>query len=339
MKMFFAKYFLNPWDLEFNYNKIIKIYDEAFKKKCDILVFGELALTGMPIAPITRENIHSNNTYLEKIVNYTKGKKTKILIGCIQYIPSYTNEEAIKKEQTFNSVALINDGYIKQTTNKTTFVKTNIFNEYRYFDLDNSIKDIKNDADSYGVLIGDDILENKNIFYLKDRDNEFAICLDTSIVPPEQQLKKIAKWSRKGVIYLNIFTYNNNHKFKGEFYIVDGNGDFIYKNIILNETLIELDIKYIKGESDIYVKETTLKECEFVNILAKNNPNKTIIFESDKKINTENNVKIINFNKQTEGIDFIDIKEYFKFTPNLTDEIKKIVVNERYKNENIVFLK
>ena len=49
MKIFLAKTFLKPADIDFNYSKILKIYDEASKDGCDLLIFSEMAITGFPV--------------------------------------------------------------------------------------------------------------------------------------------------------------------------------------------------------------------------------------------------------------------------------------------------
>ena len=49
MKIFLAKSFFRCGDIEYNYNKIILIYNKAEKENCDLLIFSEMAITGFPI--------------------------------------------------------------------------------------------------------------------------------------------------------------------------------------------------------------------------------------------------------------------------------------------------
>jgi hypothetical protein len=337
MKIFFAKTFLKVGDIEFNYKKIISIYDEALKKNCNLLVFGEMALTGIPVVGDDFKvrgdsdlknvlQVEKSEDYLEKIVDYTKDKKTKIIIGCPRFIPTMTVDEIIKPAQLFNSVVFINDGYIESVASKTTFSKNNLLNEYKFFDRENVLRDLKYDIDNYSVLLGDDIMETKNIIFLKERDSEFLLCLDTSIEPPKKQLEKLAKWTRKGLIYMNAFTYNK-YQFNGEFFILNGLGEFLYQNTNTTEEIIELGVGMVMGQSEVFLEKKMAENEEFANILARNNEDKTVVYEVNErpKGNFEKNVKIISF-KKIVGVEFIDYKKYINLDIELTRDAKKIIV-------------
>ncbi|MDR2527023.1 MAG: hypothetical protein LBC92_04070 [Rickettsiales bacterium] len=333
MKLFFAKTFFKVGDVEYNYKKIISIYDEAIGGNCDILIFSELALTGMP-NDITRDLIEQNNNFLEKIVNYTKDKKTKIIIGCLYFMDEYTDDDGIiRPSKLYNSFVFIADGYIECISSRTNILKNNLFNEYKYFDNEIVLKNLKYEADEYSVLIADDIYEKKNILLLKDRDSEFIMCFDRALAVDEKQLEKIAKWTKRGIIYMNAFTYNK-YKFNGEFYILNGIGDIIHKNKIIAEDIIPVEIRLISGQCEIFVKQTTTKTDDFVNILARNHVGQKIIYEvdSEQKNKFEKNVKLISFKKQIKNSEFIDYKKYINLNTNLSHNLKEIIVKSLYKN-------
>ena len=134
MKIFLAKAFFKVGDIEFNYRKILDIYDKSLKDGCDLLIFSEMAIGGFPLYDLVldKEFIKKSDSFIEKIVDYTKGKKTRILLGCPYYMEGYEKEEAIKQSQIFNSVILINDGYIDAVSSKTVISKDNLFDEYKY---------------------------------------------------------------------------------------------------------------------------------------------------------------------------------------------------------------
>jgi hypothetical protein len=179
---------------------------------------------------------------VEKIIDYTKDKKTRILLGCPYFINGYTKDEIIRKPRLYNSVILINDGYIDAVSSKTTIAKMNLFNEYRYFDMEFTLKSIIHEDDNFDVLISDDINENKNIFFIKERDTDFVICLDSEIPNnmenKKNQLIKIAKWTRKNIIYLNSF--NKDARLFGEVFVVNDTGEITFSDTNTNEDLIKL---------------------------------------------------------------------------------------------------
>lgn len=348
MKIFLAKSFLKCTDCEYNYNKIISIYEKAEKENCDLLIFPEMSITGFPIYDelLDMDFLKKTENYIEKIVDFTKGKKTKILLGCPCYTPEYISNEIIKKSQLFNSVVLINDGYIDGISSKTTILKQNLFNEYKYFDKEIILKNIKYEDNNFDVLIGDDIMENKNIFFIKDRDTDFVICLDCeikkNIETKKQQLSKIAKWTNKNVIYLNTLSYDNknNNSFLGESFIINNLGEIVYENQNINEDLIEFETKIINGKLIFKNIKENKNEKHFLDIIAENYSNEEITYEikNQEKLPISKNIKFITFNKKYEdkNIEFINFKKYFQ-NIEISNNIKRNIVNDIYGKIKLTF--
>jgi hypothetical protein len=128
---------------------------------------------------------------------------------------------------------------------------------------------------------------------------------------------------------MNNLMYNK-YFFNGEFFILNGMGETIYQNTSINEDIIEIDVSYIKGENNIEVESPIKQNENFINIIAKNT-NKKVIYETDKYCQTENNVILVNFEKQIDKIKFIDYKKYIK-NISLTNETKKLIVESIYKD-------
>ena len=87
------------------------------------------------------------------------------------FIQEHKKDEVIKKSELFNSVILINDGYIDAITSKTNIAKSNLFNEYKYFDKEVVLKSVSYENDNFDVLIADDIMENK-IYFIYQRKGD-----------------------------------------------------------------------------------------------------------------------------------------------------------------------
>ncbi|MDR3290271.1 MAG: hypothetical protein LBT02_03240 [Rickettsiales bacterium] len=335
MKLFLAKTFFKSGDVEYNYKKIIEVYDEAVAKNCGILVFTELALTGYISEYPSKEIIKKNDDFLEKITNYTKDKKTQIMLGCLQYSEAYKDEDGVNRpEKLFNSCVIIANGYIQANTSMTNISKNNIFNSHKFFDKEITLRELKYESDQYNILLSDDIMESKNILFIKERDSEFTFCFDTSIEPPIKQLKKIASWTRKGLIYMNAFSYNHGKKFNGEIIILNGVGEVLYQNLSIAEDIVAVSVGYVIGVCEIFIDTPKKKKSDnFANVIARNEPNKKIIYEVKRKQNFkfEKNVKVISF-KDIEGVEYIDYKKYINLNVKLNDDIKKIIIDGIYKN-------
>lgn len=351
MKIFLAKTFLKPCDIDFNYSKIVKTYDEAVKDGCDLLIFGEMAITGFPVYNelLSEEFLKKNDEFLEKLVDYTKGKKTRILLGCPYFIKEHTLDEVIKKAELFNSVVLINDGYIDSISSKTSISKSNKFNEYRYFDKEVVLKSINYEDDNFDVLIADDIMESKNILYIRERDTDFVVCLDCEIREnleiKKQQLIKIAKWTGKNVIYLNNLSYDvkNCFSFLGESFVIDSLGDVIYDNRFVDEDLLKFEIRVADGKMVIKPINKSNKNIDFFDIVANNYKDKTIICEiiNAETLPKAKNLKLITFDKKlnNKDIEFIDYGAYIQGM-KLNEILKENIIKSlNIKNKVDFFLK
>ncbi|MDD2840056.1 MAG: hypothetical protein PHY80_02910 [Rickettsiales bacterium] len=351
MKIFLAKTFLKPNDLDFNFSKILSIYDQALKSKCDLVIFGEMAITGFPIYDelLDEKFFKKSDEFLEKLVDYTKGKKTRILIGCPCFMKGYTQNEVIKRSELFNAVVLINDGYIDSVSSKTTVLKSNMFNEYKYFDREVVLKSVNYENDNFDVLIADDIMENKNILYIKERDTDFVICLDCEIKEnldvKRQQLIKIAKWTGKNVIYLNNLSYDvkNEYSFLGESFVVNGSGEIVYENMSINEDLLKFEMHIVDGKSVVSSVGEIGDDSDFFDVIAENYKDKVIICEITNTdfLPKAKNLKLITFDKKLESkdVEFIDYNGYVQ-NIKLSEILKKIIVqNLNVKNKVDFFVK
>lgn len=340
MRINLGKTFFRATDVDYNYKKIVELYDKSVIEGCDLLVFSEMSIVGFPLYErvLNSEFIELSNKYIEKLVDYTKGKKTRILLGCPYFIKESVSDKVINKSELFNSMILINDGYIDAVVSRTSILKNNLFDEYKYFDNEVALKSVVYENDNFDVLIADDIMENKNILFIKERETDFIICVDTeikkNIEEKKKQLVKIAKWTGKNVIYLNNLGYDLSqlYGFFGESFIVNSLGDIVYKNTEIEEELIRIETSVVNGRIVIESNHKKKSNENFVNILAKNYTDKVIVVEVNTKIEGDflGNIKFITFDKkfESEEVNFIDIYDYVsrdkvKF---VSDELKMAVL-------------
>lgn len=348
MKIFLGRSLFKIGDIEYNYNKIIEIYDKSLNDGCDLLIFPEMCIVGFPIYNELSDKsfIKKSNNFVEKIIDYTKKKRARILLGC-----PYSIEENISKDgiiqnaELYNSAILIDDSYINDVHNKTNINKNNLFNEYKYFDKDVILNDISYENDNFDILIGDEINENKNILFIKERDTDFILCLDTeleqNIKAKQQQLSKIAKWTKKNIIYMNNLSYDikMGHQFLGDVFVLNHIGEIVYSNQNNNEDILKFETHIENGILNIKnINKNINKKCDFIDIIAKNYTDKKIIFETNKYIDfKEKSIIQITFDKniKDDKIIFIDLNNYIK-NIKITNEIKKIILQNIYKNSIII---
>ena len=83
MKIFLGRSLFKIGDIEYNYNKIIEIYDKSLDDGCDLLIFPEMCIVGFPIYNELSDKsfIKKSNNFVEKIIDYTKKKKTSEFIN------------------------------------------------------------------------------------------------------------------------------------------------------------------------------------------------------------------------------------------------------------------
>ena len=139
---------INPsvGDIEGNFKKILFFIDEARKNNADIIVFPELALTGYTPEDLLfyPDFINKAKEGLEQIVNSVKD--FIVIVG----LP-------VKKEDLYNSAAIIADGKLIDFYHKIYLPNYSVFDEMRYFKPGRKISVYEYDEVVFGVNICEDI--------------------------------------------------------------------------------------------------------------------------------------------------------------------------------------
>ena len=143
---------INPsvGDLEYNFNKIIKYYNNSLLSGADIVVFPELSITGYPPKDLLFEKkfIDKNLRYTYKI---SKFSNKPIIFGFVNR----------KKDKLYNSAAICYNGKIQNIYNKRLLPNYDIFDEKRYFESGEDIGvyslEINNKKINIGLQICEDL--------------------------------------------------------------------------------------------------------------------------------------------------------------------------------------
>lgn len=152
-------YILGHFD--FNINKIIVAIQNAIKDRADLIVFSELAISGYPPTDFLEINdfVNKGIEKLNQLLPFSKD--IAILLG----IP--TVNPTIEGKDLFNSAAFLYNGEIKKIINKTLLPTYDIFDEYRFFEPNNTFECISFKGEKIAVTICEDIwnIDNANPMY------------------------------------------------------------------------------------------------------------------------------------------------------------------------------
>lgn len=139
---------LNPGvgDIEGNTKKILRSVERAHGMDVDILCFPELAITGYPPEDLLlrTEFIDDNISALDEIKNHSTDMV--VIVGFVD-----------KKDDIFNSAAVIQNGRIIDVYSKLRLPNYGVFDENRYFQAGRKFPVYRMGKMTFGVTICEDI--------------------------------------------------------------------------------------------------------------------------------------------------------------------------------------
>ena len=191
-------------DFEGNTDKIIDAVKEGKKRKADIIVFAELAVTGYPPQDFLEfgDFITRSRTAIEKIKNHTHG--IAVVVGAPSVNP------VIEGKDLFNSAYFLYNGEEIHIQHKALLPTYDIFDEYRYFEPAKEFKIVEFKGKRIALSICEDLwnLGNKNPLYTINPMDEVLqynpeIIINISASPFHYKQAK----SRKNVLKANVERY------------------------------------------------------------------------------------------------------------------------------------
>lgn len=255
---------LNPiaGDIEYNAKKVVKYINHAQNIGLDLVVFPELVLMGYPIEDTIDRHpiiVEENVKWLKQIAKITT--KTTAIVGFVE--PRKYDHLTGKKY--FNSVAVLQNGKIKEIVRKTLLPTYSEFNDYRYiepspvvgcqpvetlgnFDSDkiqNCNKTSVINSKKYGISICEDCWNNKEFFndttlysvdpieeLAKESPDVFVNCSASPTRAKKEQLKHnmlsfISKKYATPIVYVNQVGAIDNSSFDGSSRVFDKEGKLI----------------------------------------------------------------------------------------------------------------
>lgn len=191
-------------DFEGNTDKIIDAVKEGKKRKADIILFAELAVTGYPPQDFLEfgDFITRSRTAIEKIKNHTHG--IAVVVGAPSVNP------VIEGKDLFNSAYFLYNGEEIHIQHKALLPTYDIFDEYRYFEPAKEFKIVEFKGKRIALSICEDLwnLGNENPLYTINPMDEVLqynpeIIINISASPFHYKQAK----SRKNVLKANVERY------------------------------------------------------------------------------------------------------------------------------------
>ncbi len=259
MKIALAQLNYHIGNFEANTNKIIKTISDCKKQNVDLVVFSELSICGYPPLDLLEQK-----DFVEKCLSeIDKIAKECNTIAAIIGSPTINPSE--RGKQLCNSAIFIENKEIKKVVNKTLLPTYDIFDEYRYFEPNNTFEVINFKGSKIAITICEDLWDNqvvessfaKSKIYkssplseLKKQDPDFVINIAASPFSYNQEylrttvLQENAKQHNLPIIYVNQVGANTEIIFDGLSKIMNAQGEVISE---LKE--FEEDLQFINTEN------------------------------------------------------------------------------------------
>jgi NAD+ synthase (glutamine-hydrolysing) len=226
-------------DLEGNLNKILKYLETAKNLGVDILCFPELAVTGYPPEDLLLKPsfIEDNLDALDRIRNVTEG--LTVIVGFVD-----------RKEDIYNSAAIINDRRLVDVYHKRYLPNYGVFDENRYFQSGFRAPVYKLGRVIFGANVCEDI------WYPGDPTREQALLGDAQIIinissspyyaskvkSRERMLSVRASDYSVIVVFCNLVGGQDELVFDGHSVVIGERGEVIARASGFKEELLLADI-------------------------------------------------------------------------------------------------
>lgn len=147
---------INPkiGDLDGNTKKIIDVIHEAKSKEMDVVLFPELSICGYPPEDLLLHDsfIDGMQQHLEQIIRASSG--IAVVVGLVRR-NLFSGEKDL-----FNSVAVIENGYLLGFQDKWLLPTYDVFNERRYFEPGSEMRIWTLAKKRVGIIICEDIWQH-----------------------------------------------------------------------------------------------------------------------------------------------------------------------------------
>lgn len=269
MKIAVAQLNYHIGNYEENTSNILAAIDKAKASKVELIIFSELAICGYPPHDLLEQKdfIDHAITNLEKIASSCDD------IAAIIGGPAINNRSRGKK--LFNTAYFLFEGKIQQMFHKTLLPTYDVFDEYRYFEPNDSFELLNFKGKKIAITICEDLWDKQptNVSFAKEKmyqkvpleelsklEPEFVINISASPFSynqeknREQILVRNARKYELPIIYANQVGGHTELIFDGASLLLSPNGDIIKKLNIFQEDYYEFD------SNDLFINDPIPEE-------------------------------------------------------------------------------
>ena len=168
---------------EHNLNKMLKAVETAKQQGADILVFGELAVTGYPPRDFLEFNdfIHKSDAAVQTLADAAQGLAVVVGAPCRNPLP--------EGKDLYNTAFFLFEGKVLHKQHKALLPTYDVFDEYRYFEPAKEFKTLEFKGKKIAMSVCEDIwnVGNENPLYticpldeMRDEYPDFILNLSAS---------------------------------------------------------------------------------------------------------------------------------------------------------------
>ena len=251
-------------DFSGNFDKMKAAIEKGISENADLLVFSELCVCGYPPRDFLefKHFINECENVIRKLAAVA-GNKIAIVVGA----PSRNSTPNGK--DLFNSAYFIEDGKVKYIAHKTLLPTYDVFDEYRYFEPNNTFDTVEFKGERIAISICEDIWDTaeENPLYKINPIAELAklkpsILLNLSASPfnynqakkRKDVVKRNAMHFNVPIFYCNCVGAQTELIFDGGSLVVDAKGNLIDEF----DYFIE-DIKFYEFENSTIQRDTNFE--------------------------------------------------------------------------------
>src|SRR5436190_6184163 len=258
MKVAFAQINTTVGDLKGNGENISAAYQKAAEAGADLVLFPELATCGYPPRDLLLKSrfIDRNLELLDGLAKTTG--KTGMVIGYVG-----RNKTGVGREAT-NSVALLQNGRMVATRDKTLLPTYDVFDEDRYFEPATRNEVVEFNGRKIGLTVCEDVWNDEDFWhdsrrYRLDPARDLVkagaeLILNVSASPwhwgknktRQDMLASLAAKHGAPLLYCNLVGGNDELVFDGSSLGFDGKGKLIGEGAHFKEDFFIVDLKAAK---------------------------------------------------------------------------------------------
>ncbi|HAM98030.1 MAG TPA: NAD+ synthase [Marinilabiliales bacterium] len=256
MKIALAQLNYHVGNFDLNNQKMAEALVQAEKQGAELVIFSELSVCGYPPHDMLEQHdfiIRCNETVKQLAARC-------INVAAIVGVP--TINPASKGKKLFNSACLLANGQIMAIRNKTLLPTYDIFDEYRYFEPNETFELLEWKGEKIALTICEDLWDKQPSAYISAKgalykrspmsglaklNPDYIINIAASPYSYNQGkvriqvLKENAERYQLPVIYVNQTGGNTELIFDGDSMVLDAQGNVVAHCGVFNENLIFVD--------------------------------------------------------------------------------------------------